>query len=222
MSDPQPLALVTGATRGIGLEVCRQLAATGATVLLGARDLAAGERAALAHAPPTERRVGDARLLLVDWGASGRFYKSDLTRVLAGPNIFASSRTGRPEKGDARLAKVYAAVLQAREAALRVIRPGVAASAVDAAARSAIEAAGFGSYFTHGLGHGLGLQVHESPAIRPDSTDVLQAGMVFTVEPGIYITGWGGVRIEDDVLVTEEGCEVLSHLPIDLSYTSHN
>lgn len=166
--------------------------------------VAVGERAALAHAPPTRRTVGEADLLLIDWGASGRFYKSDLTRVLATRRI------------SAKLEKVYAVVLRAQERALQAIRPGVKASAIDAEARSVIDAAGFGRFFIHGLGHGLGLQVHEAPAVRPDSKDVLQAGMVVTIEPGIYLPGWGGVRLEDDVLVTPDGCEVLTSVTKDL------
>lgn len=168
------------------------------------------ERAALPHAPPTDRAVGAARLLLVDWGASGRFYKSDLTRVLVARNYSSVPRD------DGKVAKVYMAVLHAQKAAIAAIRPGVKASAVDAAARSVIDAAGFGPYFNHGLGHGLGLQVHEGPGLRAISTDVLQPGMVTTVEPGIYLPDWGGVRIEDDVLVTPDGCEVLSHVPKEL------
>ena len=85
------------------------------------------------------------------------------------------------------------------------------------AARSVIADAGYGEHFGHGLGHGIGLQVHEAPALRPNSSDVLQPGMVVTIEPGIYLPGWGGVRIEDDVLVTPDGCEVLSHVPRDLA-----
>lgn len=167
------------------------------------------ERAALPHAPPTERAVGQAQLLLVDWGAAGRFYKSDLTRVLIARNYSTSS-------GSDRLGKVYTTVLQAQQAAIAAIRPGAKASDVDAAARSVIDAAGFGEYFNHGLGHGLGLQVHEAPSLRTISTDVLEAGMVATVEPGIYLPGWGGVRLEDDVLVTPDGREVLSSVPKDM------
>jgi Xaa-Pro aminopeptidase len=174
--------------------------------------VAVGERAALPHAPPTTRAVGEAELLLVDWGASGRFYQSDLTRVLD-----TRTRTDRaPQQGVARLEAVYGVVWRAQEAAVRAVRPGVAARAVDEAARAVIAEAGFGDYFGHGLGHGLGLQVHEAPAVRPNSDTVLQPGMVFTVEPGIYLPGWGGVRLEDDVLVTPDGCEVLTHVPRDL------
>jgi Xaa-Pro aminopeptidase len=163
--------------------------------------VAAGDRSALPHAPPTSRTIVEAELLLVDWGASGRFYKSDLTRVLAPRNISPKLET------------VYGVVLQAQRRALAAVRPGTRARDVDAEARAVIEQAGFGQFFGHGLGHGLGLQVHEAPTIRQNSDAVLQVGMVFTVEPGIYLPGWGGVRIEDDVLVTEDGCEVLTHVP---------
>jgi Xaa-Pro aminopeptidase len=165
--------------------------------------IAVGERAALPHAPPTDRRVEGDGLLLVDWGASGPFYQSDLTRVLAGRKI------------SPKLEKVYAVVLKAQGRAIRAIRPGVKGSEVDAAARSVITDAGYGAHFGHGLGHGLGLQVHEAPALRQNSEAVLEPGMVATVEPGIYLPGWGGVRIEDDVLVTPDGCEVLTSVPKD-------
>jgi Xaa-Pro aminopeptidase len=176
--------------------------------------IAVGERAALPHAPPTDKAVAEAGLLLVDWGASGRFYKSDLTRVLVTGHNPAFQR---PD-GDApvRLEQVYAVVRQAQQRALGCLRPGVKAQDVDAAARSTIAEAGFGDYFGHGLGHGIGLQVHEAPALRPNSEVVLQPGMVVTVEPGIYLPGWGGVRIEDDVLVTPDGCEVLTSVPREL------
>jgi Xaa-Pro aminopeptidase len=162
--------------------------------------VAAGERAALPHAPPTSRAVGEAELLLVDWGASGRLYQSDLTRVFAVHKI------------SPQLEQVYAVVLEAARRAVGAVRPGVQARDVDAEARTAIAAAGFGDFFGHGLGHGLGLEVHEAPAIRQNSEAVLQPGMVFTVEPGVYLPGWGGVRLEDDVLVTPDGCEVLTHV----------
>jgi Xaa-Pro aminopeptidase len=181
--------------------------------------VAGGPRAALAHAPPTDRKVSAGGMLLVDWGASGRFYKSDLTRVLIPRNhsTFSGFAPGAGESNmDAKLAQVYTAVLTAQQQALRAIRAGAKAQEVDAAARSAIANAGFGSFFIHGLGHGIGLQVHEAPALRANSSDVLAAGMVVTVEPGIYLPGWGGVRIEDDVLVTQDGCEVLTSVPKDL------
>jgi len=189
--------------------------------------VAVGPRAALPHAPPTGRRVGEGELLLVDWGASGPFYKSDLTRVLntrrtaafAGPLTLPSPPSDggegrvRGNGGGPRLEEVHAVVLRAQQKAIAAVRPGVKGEEVDAAARSTIAEAGYGDYFGHGLGHGIGLEVHEAPAVRPHSQTILQPGMVFTIEPGIYLPGWGGVRIEDDVLVTPDGCEVLTHLP---------
>lgn len=163
--------------------------------------VAAGSRAALPHATPTDRLSGEGDLLLVDWGADGGLYKSDLTRVLV---------TG---KISPKLERVYRVVLSAQEQAIAAIRPGVAAQDVDAVARGVIEQAGFGRYFGHGLGHGLGLEVHEAPRLTARNAALLKPGMVVTVEPGIYLPGWGGVRIEDDVLVTRTGCEVLTSVP---------
>jgi Xaa-Pro aminopeptidase len=104
-------------------------------------------------------------------------------------------------------------VLSAQRAAIDAIRPGAILKDIDAAARRVIEEAGFGKYFTHGLGHGIGLEIHEGPRFAPNQERPLKAGMVVTVEPGVYLPQWGGVRIEDDVLVTRAGCEVLSHVP---------
>jgi Xaa-Pro aminopeptidase len=167
--------------------------------------VAVGPRAALPHAPPSNAAVAESGLLLVDWGANGRLYRSDLTRVIA---------TG---KITAKLERVHAVVCKAQQKAIRAIRPGVAAKAVDAEARGVIEAEGFGKFFGHGLGHGIGLQIHEAPMMRPNSDAILQPGNVVTVEPGIYLPGWGGVRIEDDVLVTPDGCEVLTSVPRELN-----
>ncbi len=173
--------------------------------------VASGPRAALPHAPPTGRTAGDGALLLVDWGVTGRLYKSDLTRVLDTRRSEAFVAPGpRPEE-------IHAVVVRAQQRAIGAVRPGVPAEAIDAEARAEIAGAGYGAHFGHGLGHGIGLQVHEGPAIRPHSRTVLEPGMVFTIEPGIYLPGWGGVRIEDDVLVTPDGCEVLSHLSRELT-----
>ncbi len=176
--------------------------------------VAVGERAALPHAPPTSRTVASGELLLVDWGVSAPLYKSDLTRVLVPGKTSTFSRTG--SAATAKLHEVYSVVLQAQEAALRTIRPGVSTRAIDAAARTVIADAGYGEFFGHGLGHGIGLQIHEAPWLRPSADTPVEPGMVFTLEPGIYLPGWGGIRIEDDVLVTPDGVERLTHLPRDL------
>lgn len=162
--------------------------------------LAVGPHAALPHASPGDRRVGDAGLLLVDWGAVAGSYLSDLTRVLVTDKI-------TPE-----LERIYGVVLTAQQRAIEAIRPGVAMQEVDAQARQYIVDQGYGDRFGHGLGHGFGLEIHEYPRLSPKQTQLLQPGMVVTVEPGIYVPGWGGVRIEDDVLVTPDGHEVLSHV----------
>ncbi|HEV3166653.1 MAG TPA: Xaa-Pro peptidase family protein [Isosphaeraceae bacterium] len=164
-----------------------------------------GAHAALPHYRPSDKaKVGDADFVLIDWGAMGRPYKSDLTRVLL---------TG---KVTPKFEKVYRAVLAAQERGIAAIRPGRTGREVDAEARSVIEEAGFGRFFDHGLGHGLGMDIHEAPRLRKESEITLQPGMIVTVEPGVYLPGWGGVRIEDDVLVTPEGCEVLTHVPKSL------
>jgi Xaa-Pro aminopeptidase len=176
-----------------------------------------GPRSGLPHAPLTDARVAGADFLLVDWGAAGRFYKSDLTRMIVTRRSWFRPAHARPGRADQKLAKVYGTVLAAQAAAIAAIRPGARARDIDAAARTVIAGAGYGAAFSHGLGHGIGLQVHEAPNVRASSEDVLAAGMVLTVEPGIYLAGWGGVRIEDDVLVTPDGCEVLTTLPRDLA-----
>jgi Xaa-Pro aminopeptidase len=175
--------------------------------------VAVGPRAALPHCPPTEKRVREDGLLLVDWGAavpSG--YRSDLTRVIDTHRTSASGTDPRP-----RLTEIHGIVLAAQQAAMKAVRPGVTAAQVDRAAREVIERAGYGEQFGHGLGHGIGLQIHEAPFLRSTSEVVIQAGMVFTLEPGVYLPGWGGVRIEDDVLVTADGCQVLTSVPRDLA-----
>ena len=164
-----------------------------------------GPRAALPHGRPTkDSRIGDFDFVLIDWGARGRLYHSDLTRVLT---------TG---KLSPKLERVYGVVLAAQRAAIAAIRPGAVMKEVDARARQVIERAGFGASFGHSLGHGIGLAVHEQPRLAPDQDRQLAAGMVVTVEPGVYLPGWGGVRIEDDVLVTRGGCEVLTSVPKEI------
>jgi Xaa-Pro aminopeptidase len=163
--------------------------------------VAVGVRAALPHArPTTTAHVGDDDFVLIDWGASGQPYKSDLTRVLVTGKVTSTFET------------IYRTVLAAQEHAISAIRPGAKAHEIDAEARTVIEEAGFGAFFDHGLGHGLGMDIHEAPRLRRESSDLLEPGNVVTVEPGIYLPDWGGIRIEDDVLVTPDGCEILSHI----------
>jgi Xaa-Pro aminopeptidase len=167
--------------------------------------VAVGTRSAMPHArPTTSTAIGQADFVLVDWGATGRPYKSDLTRVLVTGKVTTTFEA------------VYRTVLTAQERGIAAIRPGAKAHDVDAEARSVIEDAGFGRFFDHGLGHGLGMDIHEAPRLRKESSVTLEPGMVVTVEPGVYLPDWGGIRIEDDVLVTPEGCEVLSHIPKSL------
>jgi Xaa-Pro aminopeptidase len=166
--------------------------------------VAVGPRAALPHGRPSEKRIGESEFTLVDWGATGKLYKSDLTRLIV---------TGRiPPK----LERIYRVVLQAQREAIAAIRPGARACDVDAVAREVIAEAGFGRNFGHSLGHGIGLEIHEGPRLAKTNQEPLRPGMVVTVEPGIYLPGWGGVRIEDDVLVTKTGHEVLTSVAKDL------
>jgi Xaa-Pro aminopeptidase len=163
--------------------------------------VAEGPRGSLPHARPTDRAIRRDSLVLIDWGARVGFYHSDLTRVLA---------LGKTPPLYRKLVKL---VRQAQLAAMEIIRPGVRAGEVDRAARSVIERAGYGPRFGHSLGHGIGLEVHEGPRVWARAEEKLEPGMVFTVEPGIYLPGWGGVRIEDMVLITKTGVEVLTSTP---------
>ena len=160
-----------------------------------------GARAALPHGRPSYQRMEEAPFVLIDWGAKENLYLSDLTRVII---------TG---KTNSKFQKIYQTVLNAQEAAIRAIRPGAKMSDIDAIARTIIEQAGFGKRFTHSLGHSFGLQIHETIRLAKGQDRLLEPDMVVTVEPGIYIPGVAGVRIEDDVLVTKSGNRVLSSLP---------
>lgn len=170
--------------------------------------VAAGPNGALPHAEPGERVIGRGELVVFDMGAQLDGYCSDGTRTFA---------TGDP--GEEAI-KVYEAVREAQAAALGAIRAGVSGEAVDKVARAVIDAAGHGDRFGHGLGHGVGLEVHEGPRLSLRSDDVLSPGEVVTVEPGIYLPGRLGVRIEDLVVVTEDGLRNLSSLPKELQVVS--
>ena len=160
--------------------------------------VASGPRAALPHGLPTKREVCGGELVVIDFGVKLSGYCSDTTRT------FSAKKWGIRSK------EIYRVVLEAQRAALAAVGPGVKGSDVDAAAREVIERAGYGKHFGHGTGHGVGLEVHELPVLSPRSGDTLLPGMVVTVEPGVYIENFGGVRIEDMVLVTETGREILS------------
>ncbi len=163
--------------------------------------VASGEHGALPHAEPRAIVIEPGVLVTIDWGARLEGYCSDCTRTYA---------VGEP--GDLER-EVYAVVLRAQEAALAAIRPGLEGREVDAVAREVIERAGYGEHFGHGLGHGVGLAVHEGPRLSRHGEQPLMAGMVVTDEPGIYLPGRCGVRIEDLVVVTEDGADVLGTLP---------
>lgn len=164
--------------------------------------IAFGPRAALPHAIPGPNRLAGNALFLADWGAVVGGYRSDLTRVL----ILAPKNK--------KLRKIYDIVLKAQLAAIKAVKPGKTGEEIDAVARAIIKDAGFGRCFNHGLGHALGLEIHESPRFAIGHKTLIKSGMVLTVEPGVYLKDWGGIRIEDDVLVTRDGCEVLSrHVP---------
>jgi Xaa-Pro aminopeptidase len=167
--------------------------------------IAVGPRAALPHARPTDMKIGEDDFVLVDWGATAKLYKSDLTRVLV---------TGRISP---KLERVYGVVLDAQQRAIEAIKPGMTGREIDQVARGVIEKAGFGKQFGHGLGHGIGLDIHEAPRLNSANDRPLLPGMVVTVEPGIYLPGWGGVRIEDDILITKAGHEVLTSVPKELA-----
>lgn len=156
------------------------------------------------HAVPGHAKVKDGSIVLIDFGAKFGGYCSDLTRVVGVGSM--------PEK----IKEIYKVVLEAQHAAITAVKPGVKLSEIDARARQVIEAAGYGDYFGHGTGHGIGLDIHESPRLAKSAEGELVPGNVVTVEPGIYLPGIGGVRIEDDVVVTNKGRRKISTLPTDL------
>jgi Xaa-Pro aminopeptidase len=170
--------------------------------------VASGPNGALPHYRAGHRTLHTGDLVVLDFGGVLDGYCSDLTRTVS---------VGQPSPDAVRL---HAAVRDAQTAAIDAVRPGRATTDVDAAARQVLVAHGLGEAFGHGTGHGLGLDVHEDPRVGKPRSDVppvrLEPGMVFTIEPGAYVPGFGGVRIEDDILVTETGCEVLTSVPRDL------
>lgn len=205
LQNTLPAIQVGMSERQVAAELTLQLLRAGADAQMPfAPIVSGGPNSANPHASPSERPLASGDLLVIDWGAYYEGYCSDLTRTFAIGEV------------DPEFQHIAEIVGQANEAGRRAAGPGIPAGQVDRAARSVIEAAGYGVYFTHRTGHGLGMQGHEPPYIRADNPLILDAGMTFTVEPGIYLLNRNGVRIEDNVVITENGSETLSDLPREL------
>lgn len=166
--------------------------------------VSSGPNSANPHASPSERRLQIGDLLVVDWGATFDGYVSDLTRTFAVGEVAPEWK------------KIHQIVLEANAAGREAGKPGMPCAVVDQAARGVIEKAGYGSFFTHRVGHGIGMEGHEEPYMRSDNMQVMEPGMVFTVEPGIYVPERNGVRIEDNIVINEAGAECLSDMPRQL------
>lgn len=166
--------------------------------------VASGERGAMPHGRATDRVIRSGKLVTVDFGALMNGYHSDETVTVA---------IGRPEP---RAQEIYHVVKEAHDRAIAAVKPGMICRDLDAIARGYIQECGYGEYFGHGLGHGIGLQVHEKPTLSPNGDMVIEEGMIFTIEPGIYIPGFGGVRIEDTVVVQSDGCRLLTQVSKEL------
>ncbi len=165
---------------------------------------ASGKRGALPHGSATQKKIQRGEFITLDLGATYKGYAADLTRTICIGTVSARQR------------EVYELVLEAQERGIRAVRAGVRAEEVDAVAREFFAEAGYGEYFVHSLGHGVGLAIHEAPRIAQKVDVVLEPGMVITIEPGVYLPQWGGVRIEDTVLVRENSCEILTPVTKDL------
>jgi Xaa-Pro dipeptidase len=190
--------------RQIAAMLTQELLASGADSIAFGPIVSSGPNSASPHAVPTNRVIRPGDLIVVDWGVYVDNYPSDITRTLAvGPL-------------DVELRRIYDIVLLANEEARRAIRPGQTGQQIDRVARDVIEDAGYGEYFMHRTGHGLGLEVHESPDMSPTNDQPIVAGNVFTIEPGIYLPGRGGVRIEDNLLATADGSRTLTTMSREL------
>lgn len=198
------LARAGASERDVALEIDVQMRRRGAEESAFATIVAAGPHSAIPHALPSERRLAAGDLVCIDCGAVVDGYRSDLTRVWV---------IGEP---DAEQRRVHTAVLRAHDRALALVRPGALGDDLNRAARRELTAAGLGDRWRHGIGHGVGLAIHEAPSLRVGAGAELAAGDVVTIEPGAYRSGWGGVRIEDMVLVTDAGARPLSAAPTAL------
>ena len=196
-----PLIKIGMSEKEVAAELVLQIFRRGSGVELPFQPIVAtGPNSANPHAFPTERKLAKGDLLVIDWGANVDGYFSDLTRTFGVGEVNAEQE------------KLHSTVQEANTAALETAKPGVTCGDVDKAAREVIEKAGYGEYFVHRTGHGLGMEGHEEPYIRAGNPMPLEPGMTFTIEPGIYVPGENGVRVEDDVVVTEEGLLSLSDM----------
>ena len=189
--------------RELALEITRATEDAGAEGPAFAPIVASGPNGAEPHAEPGPRVLNQGDPVIFDVGASLEGYASDISRTVV---------VGGPEKADDTFKKVYSVVRKAQLAAIEGIKPGMTGARADAIARKVIDDAGYGKRFGHSLGHGVGLMTHEAPSVGPNSEDLLLPGMVFTIEPGVYLPGWGGVRLEQMVEMTTEGCRLLNRL----------
>jgi Xaa-Pro aminopeptidase len=188
--------------RAIALRLEERLKKNGCMQIPFAIIVASGSNSAMPHAQPTERKLQKGDLVIIDWGGEANGYFSDMTRTL----LMRGTHVDRQKE-------IYKLVLKSNREAISSVVPGAKTRDIDAAARNIIKKAGYGELFGHGTGHGIGLQVHEAPRLSWMKNDVVRINMVFTVEPGIYVPGLGGVRIEDMVVVGEKKTHVLTSLP---------
>ncbi|MDR7454805.1 MAG: Xaa-Pro peptidase family protein [Armatimonadota bacterium] len=202
--DVLPMIRPGAVERDVAVALEERLRRRGARASSFETIVASGPRAALPHGVASDRLIGPGECVTIDFGAVVDGYYSDCTRTLVTAPVSDRHR------------EIYALVLAAQDAALAGLRPGLTGREADALARDLITRAGYGEAFGHSLGHGVGLAVHEGPTLSPREEAALAAGAVVTVEPGIYVPGWGGVRIEDMVVLTGDGCENLTTLPKDL------
>ena len=198
LAEIMPMIKAGVTEREIALELEFAMKRRGSEGLAFNSIIASGPNGALPHAVPTDRRLVDGDFLVMDFGAVWQGYRSDMTRTLV---------IGTPTE---KHREIYEITLEAQLAGLAAVAPGKTGAEVDQVSRDVITRAGYGDMFGHGLGHGVGLAIHEGPTLSKRGQDPLAPGMVVTVEPGIYLPGWGGVRIEDLVVVTEDGCRILS------------
>ncbi len=191
--------------RGLSQQLHRYVFEAGGDDIAFPTIIASGPNSAIPHHEPTDRAVAVGDLLKIDAGALFQGYHSDMTRTF----VVAADPT--PEQAD-----LHRAVAEAAAAARALVRPGTPVAEADLAARAALAEAGLEERYTHGLGHGVGLRIHEAPMLRRDLTDTIAAGDVLTIEPGAYVPGFGGVRVEDTLVVTDDGAECLTSLPREL------